>query len=296
MKIFITGGTGFIGTPLVEELTRRGHAVLLLVPPSETKKETKKKSGIRIVEGKLADCAVWEKAVRRFKPDAAIHLAWEGIPDYGAHMSTKNVVQSLPLVDMLARAGCKKFLGIGTCWEYGKGARGKLKETAPLDIEHVFPAAKTALHMLGREVARSRSMQFFWARPFFVYGPGQKSASLIPSVIASLKQGERPALNNPHAGQDFVYVTDVARAVADILEKSKKDYAVYNIGSGVLTGVGRIADMVGRAYGVSAQKKKGSATPKGFWADISLMKKEIGWRPVVSLSEGIKEVVRIHGI
>ena len=122
-----------------------------------------------------------------------------------------------------------------------------------------------------------------------VYGPGQRPGALIPSLIESMRRGAKSEIKNPRGGNDFIYVDDVARALAMIIKKRiRSRNAIYNIGSGRLTGVGRITNEV---YG-----RKGRAPRKvhGFWADISKIRREIGWRPEISIAKGIGIIVDYH--
>src|SRR3989344_2720443 len=130
MKIFVTGGTGFIGSRVVSKLLARKHKPLLLVEKNNRKVLPR---GVSVVKGDLKDIRIWRKSVERFKPDAVIHLAWEGLGayDYSPETSAKNLENSLNLVAFAGSLGCKKFLSTGSCWEYGS-AKGKLKESAKL--------------------------------------------------------------------------------------------------------------------------------------------------------------------
>jgi len=80
VKIFITGSTGFIGKHLVKNLKARGHELFLL-------------------DKDLADIKEWINEVKNFNPDAVIHLAWQGIPDYGPETSAKNLKYGLDLIE-----------------------------------------------------------------------------------------------------------------------------------------------------------------------------------------------------
>ena len=216
MKVFITGGTGFIGKHLVKTLKARGHELFLL-------------------EKDLADINSWINEVKDFSPDATIHLAWQGIPDYGPETSAKNLKYGLNLIEELSKIDCKWILSAGSCWEYG-GKSGKISEDAQINPINDFTKAKNDLHIQGKEIAEKNNMQFVWTRFFYVYGPGQKETSLIPYLIKSIKENKTPEIKNPNAKNDFIYVEDLAEALADLTEKKVKTN-VYNIGSGQLTAV-----------------------------------------------------------
>ena len=293
MKIFITGGTGFIGSHVIPKLVARDHRVLLLQRRSSSRRAQGSRS-ITLLRGDLKNIGVWEKAVRKFKPDAIVHLAWEGLEsyDFSAITSARNLAHSLNLVLLAAEIRCKKFLSVGSCWEYGETV-GRTKESSfSRKANHVphFVAVKRALQSLGEQIAHENSMQFLWARLFFTYGPGQKSRALIPSMANSFRKGIVPEIKNKRGVNDFVYVDDAADALVAMLEKSRKLRATYNVGSGRLTSVARIANCVARQFGHTPILKE-PKRPKGFWADISKIRREIGWRPKTSIEKGVQKTI-----
>ncbi len=293
MKVFITGGTGFIGRHVVQELQGSGNTLLLLSRQSGKARSLSAMANVSVVEGDLSDIGGWRSEVERFRPDAAIHLAWEGLPDYSAGKSASNLKYGLDLLTMLAEAGCKSTVSTGSCWEYGEQS-GKVGEDMPVYPYNAFTAAKDALHRMGREIARESGMNFIWTRLFYVYGPGQKETSLIPYIIVSVKNGKKPELKTPSARNDFVYVGDVARAIAAILKKTP-EYGVYNIGSGVITGVRQIIEIICNKFDFSC-KINGSDEAAGspsfnFQADISKIINDTGWGPEAGIEEGIQRTI-----
>lgn len=282
MKIFVTGGTGFVGRHTVAELQKHGHTLLIL---SRGKYESSRKTSY--VRGDLSTLSRWERQLRHFKPDAALHMAWEGIPDYGPENSMRNLAQGIDLIRALGGAGCKKVVVTGSCWEYGV-EKGEVSEGDPLVIEKSFPAAKNALRCIGTAVAQAHDMRLVWARIFYVYGPGQKSTSLIPHLIENKFHGDMPRTKNPNGGNDFVYVGDVARALRLLVEKNTKS-SIFNLGSGTVTGVREIAEII---YGKKVIAGRGK--PVGFYADLSRVKKELGWKPAVGMKEGVKKMIVLY--
>ncbi|MBI2048870.1 MAG: NAD(P)-dependent oxidoreductase [Candidatus Liptonbacteria bacterium] len=282
MRIFITGGTGFIGLPTVKLLARRGHKLFLLSRhPEKFGLAGVRGKNIQFAKGDLSNMKAWNRKLKMFKPEAALHMAWEGFPDYGPENSIKNLLRDFQLFELLAKIGCKRIVVSGTCAEYG-AAHGKLNEDAPLQPLNSFSAAKNASHWIGRELARACGMEFVWTRIFYCYGPGQRRTSLIPHLLLSRRSGTTPKVKNLSGGNDFIYVDDVARALTMILEKRKLKSDLYNIGSGVVTAVRDVFDFV---YGGKPFRRAHRGV--GFCADISRIKREVGWKPKVGLRDGI---------
>ena len=274
MKIFITGSTGFIGKHLVKNLKARGHELFLL-------------------DKDLADIKEWINEVKNFNPDAVIHLAWQGIPDYGPETSAKNLKYGLDLIENLSKIGCKWVLSAGSCWEYG-GKAGKISEDAEIKPINDFTKAKNDLHIKGREIAQKNNIDFIWTRFFYVYGPGQKETSLIPYLIKCVREGKTPEIKNPNAKNDFIYVEDLAEALAELVENKVKTN-VYNIGSGKLTAVQDVIKIIYENFKLEPKKKDtapGSTDIySDFFADISKIKKDAGWQPKTTIEQGIKNTI-----
>ncbi len=292
MRLFVTGGTGFIGQHVVHALHAAGHELLLLTLADEDLSRLKTYPGLLFFQGNLADIEPVKTRLEAFKPEAVVHLAWEGIPNYDYQTSTKNLFHSLRLMNVLAELGCEKVLCTGSCWEYGEKI-GQLREDSPVKASTPFTAAKISLQTMGREIAKANAMDFLWVRLFYVYGPGQKSHSLIPHIITAIRSGKSPEIKTPRTRNDFVYVEDVASAITALVgRKTKAD--TFNIGSGVSTEISDIITMVYRFYDVQQRftpPAKTTDTPVNFWADITRIQSETGWKPRVPVEEGIRRTV-----
>jgi len=295
MRIFLTGGTGFIGRYVLKHLEKEGYNILLLTRASkENFSSIIKSKKVNIVSGNLTDIDKWKNKLIQFKPDTTIHLAWEGIPDYGIETSIKNLKCGLSLFEKLASLGCKKIICTGSCWEYGQN-QGKISENLLVKSSNAFTTAKNALHCLGREIAKENNMQLIWTRLFYVYGPGQRENSLIPYIIKCVKEGKELKIKTPSARNDFIYVEDVAKAIVAILKKCNQN-TVYNVGSGYLTSIQDITNIIYNELNFKHKSKDDlSKTEKNcydnFWADISKIKKELEWGPKISIHEGIKKMI-----
>src|SRR4051794_16171944 len=137
MNLFLTGGSGFLGSALWPRLICAGHRVLAL-----SRRPRPSVPSLEWVEGDLADPASYRGALRRFHARALVHLAWEGLPNYGDVCSRKNAVQSEQLFDVAAQEGCTTLLGVGSCWEY-RHTEGPVDESSPVQTGTPFIEAKT---------------------------------------------------------------------------------------------------------------------------------------------------------
>ena len=138
-------------------------------------------------------------------------------------------------------------------------------------------------------------MAFIWTRLFYVYGPSQQPKALIPHIIRCAKDHKQPNIRNPKAKNDFIYVEDVADALCAILKKCNESNT-YNIGSGKLTSVSYIMNYIFDRLHIKKDFKKVQSQSKDAafnyaFADISKIKKEIGWEPKISVEEGILKTI-----
>lgn len=282
MRIFVTGGTGIVGSAAVPVLRARGHDVLVL-----TRRALAEHSA-GYCQGDLSNTEAVAELLGRFSPDAVLHLGWEGLPDYSLAQTLRNLDYSINFFKAAAVAGCKTIMSTGSCWEYA-ARTGQLSEDAPLYGGEPFHAAKNALRFIGEAVAAAHNARFFWMRLFFVYGPGQRQQSLVPQLIEAIRHGKPPGLRAPHNRHDFVYVHDVAQALAAVLEQSPPG-TVYNVGSGHPTAVADIVATVHRLMGgPPSSPLTGNGPPsQDFWADITRLTRDTGWQPMYGLEAGIR--------
>jgi len=293
MKIFVTGGTGFIGTHFIKKLQKTNHEICLLLLEDEQLPNNYSKN-IKTISGNLSNINKWKDKLSIFSPDVVYHLAWMGIPDYSYKTSILNLKYGIDLFTTIAEIGCKSVISTGTCWEYGR-KKGLLNEDMTPISDNSFTAAKNSLYSMGKEVFKENNINFIWTRLFYVYGPLQRSYSLLPHVISRIMQGKKLEIKSPWNKNDFIYISDVIDALYLILEKCNNSY-LFNVGSGKSTSVNDIVTLVCDKFKYPYEPSQSLIFDDNidFWADISKIKKIIGWEQKVTIKSGIEKMVDFY--
>lgn len=283
MRIFITGGTGFIGKPLLKNLS--GHDVLLLSrnAPSNIP------ANVKIISADIFEPSSYREALKAFNPEAVLHLAWSDIPDFSLPKCQKNFAAGIELIKFLTDLKCPRIVIPGSAFEYGN-LTGLVNETMRPEKMGLFPSFKLAQYTVAQSLCAAAGTTLVWGRLLFVYGPEQRPGSLLPSCINALTGGNRPDIRSPDVINDFVYVDDVADALAKMATINGPS-GIYNIGSGIGTKVREVVNLVARSMKLNEIYPASENTGTGFWADISKTKKDYGWQPRVNLQQGVETTV-----
>jgi UDP-glucose 4-epimerase len=292
LRVAITGASGFVGMPLSKKLSMLGHEVLAI---SRSIPEKVDQNKIYWLKADLSIPENYQKEIKLFSPEVVIHLAWQDIPDFSFEKSKANLDLSLNFLIYIAEIGCcKKILFAGSCMEYNEMS-GECLETETInDSKNHFTSAKNSLRKKAEKICRKKSICFVWFRIFYVYGPGQRVESLIPSIFKHLKNGRLPEINSPHNANDYIYIDDVVEAfsLAIINEISP---GIYNLGTGIsstVIDVCRIAEKIvlnsSDLTRMLESKTISTLNDVNFWAGMTLTNEKLKFNPRVKLSDGIK--------
>lgn len=228
MKIAITGATGFIGRHVRSELANTDHDVVLVARRSE-------KAGEITAHETIVTADLHQERTDWFelfgKPDAVLHLAWGGLPNY---MDAYHVEVELPMqskfLKALIESGLKKLVVTGTCYEYGM-ASGALSEDQETNPNTPYGIAKDRLRKELFELQQSKNFDLTWARIFYPYGEGQSEKSLYSQLKNAILSSQEFLMGNGLQVLDFIQVEKVASSLLSLLT-SCTDVGVVNLGSG----------------------------------------------------------------
>lgn len=211
MKLFITGGTGFVGSQVLAQAMAAGHDVTALRRPG-SKPRVALPAQPRWLDGPLDG----DHADALQDVDVLVHLA--------AHMPNPpyapldaclywNVVAPLRLAQQACSAGVRRFIVAGSCFEYGHAADRvqRISVDTPLEPAFSYPTSKAAASLAFQGFAREHALQLKVLRIFQVYGEGEPAGRLWPALRAAALSGADFAMSPGAQWRDFIDVADVAR-------------------------------------------------------------------------------------
>ena len=194
----------------------------------------------------------------------------------------------------MSLSSCKKILVSGSCFEYNN-IKGRCIESDKNIPNNHFTWAKLSLYSWLSIKCAERKVSLGWLRLFYVYGPGQRLESLIPTILFSLKNKKLPPLNNPNNANDYIFIDDVVSSFC-LAVTCEIPSGVFNIGSGESTkvlDVFRCAENIVLESDLLTQQLekvvKKSESNINFWADISKAKRELNWTPKTTIDHGLNK-------
>ncbi len=302
-KFLITGGAGFLGLHTIDALLKRGAKVRVLdnfMCSSKHALDPIRKK-IEFIRGDVRDPRAVKEAVRNVEVVfhfAAIRSVVKTVEDpLVAHQV--NSTGALLLLEYSKQAGARHFVFTSTSAVYGASAAPFQKEEAPLKPMSPYGVAKLAAENYARYYFFEKKFPTTSVRIFNVYGPRQNPESkyslAVPGILSKIRRGERPGIDGTgEQTRDFVYISDVLDALFKIVGNPKAYGKVYNLGSGQAVSINRIAQTLLKLTGSNLKSLHGPrrpGDPERTCADITKIRKELGWTPKVSLEEGLKKVV-----
>lgn len=302
-RVLVTGGAGFIGGFVVEQLLSAGKAVRVLDNLSTGSTDTLDGlvGDLEFQRGDIRDEDAVRVAVEGV--DGIIHLAADiSVPDSLSnplHTYSVNVMGTLTVLEEARRAGVRSCVIASSAAVYGEPVGSKQSEDSPTNPLSPYGASKLACEQLASLYSRTFSVPTLCLRLFNVYGPRQRHdspyAAVIPIFLSRMTQGLPPQVfGDGHQRRDFVFVGDVARALIGALGRPDLAPGVYNVASGMSCSLLDLIAEINRSLGTSLQPEflpEREGDIRESVADISRARHELGFSPAVSLAEGISRIV-----
>jgi dTDP-6-deoxy-L-talose 4-dehydrogenase (NAD+) len=202
--------------------------------------------------------------------DAAMHLAWPGLPNYKALYHFEETLHAdYRFLKALVSAGYKHLLVTGTCFEYGMQS-GQLDESMETKPSNPYGLAKDTLRKFLESLKKDAPFTLQWARLFYLHGRGQNPGSLLAQLERALEQGDAEfPMSGGEQLRDYLPVERVASDLVRLVEHPECD-GVVNICSGKPISVKRMVEDFLKAKGKDIRLNLGhypypDHEPFGFW-------------------------------
>ena len=300
LRVAITGAAGFVPAAVARALRAGGDEVLCWVRPGAD--TWRLGEGARLLSLDVRSCleAGGRKdaiaALRGFGAQVLLHGAWTGLRGEARDdpRQVENVTVTAELVRLAAEAGVVRVVGLGSQAEYGLQP-GPVAETSPVQPTNLYGAAKLAAGQLMLALARRLGLSAAWARIFSVYGPGERAGALIPDLTRALAEQRPLPLGDGLQRWDYLYEDDAGAALA-ALARSRSAEGIFNVASGRTILLREAMELVAALVGNGERPLVGTRPDAGgerarLEADICRITAATGWRPSVSLEEGLARTV-----
>ena len=295
-RVIISGATSSIGIALCEECVTNGIGVVAIIRPESSKCSLIPKSNlIEIVESELSDYdSINSEGIHA---DAFFHLAWASTDGAEARDNTyaqaDNIQATLKAVELAKRCNCKVFVGAGSQAEYGRTDEVLTGDTA-CNPETAYGMTKLCAGMLSRLMCRQKGIDHVWTRILSAYGPNCSKRTVISYTVDTLLQGEKPVLSDGRQVWDFIYISDVARALLACARSgvSGKTYVIgYGKSKLLREFLEEVRDILspGQDMGFGERPYNADAVMH-LECDISDLTTDTGFVPTVDFEEGIQRL------
>jgi nucleoside-diphosphate-sugar epimerase len=297
-KFLVTGGAGFIGSEVVNQLITKGAVVTVLDNFSSGKRQYLPKSKkLKIIKGDIQDEKIVSKAVK--DQESVIHLAaLPFIPDsyyYPADFFKVNAIGSVNMIWSSIKAkSVESFVQISTSEVYGSAQFTPMDESHPTTPYSTYAVSKLAGDRAAFTLHMENGFPVVVIRPFNTFGPKYTQPYIIPEIMNQILSGATElSLGNVNATRDFTFVSDTANALLKATSEKKAIGEIINVGSGTETRIQDLAHRIAKIVGIKIKIKTDESRLRPY--DVNRLvcnnmkaRKLLKWTPKVSLDEGLK--------
>ena len=308
MKLFVTGGAGYIGSICVEQLLDAGHTVAVLDNLSEGHRPAVDPRAT-FIEGDLADRALLAQQLTHLRPDAIMHFGANALVPESMVNPTKyfrnNVANGINLLEACVQAGVGKFIFSSTCAIFGVPDTVPITEDLPKAPINPYGESKLMFEHVLKWYSRQHGLVAVCLRYFNAAGATRRygehhrqETHLIPNVL-KVALGQRPQVDifgtdyptpDGTCVRDYVHIIDLAQAHMLALGCPQSD--AFNLGSGDGYSVRQVVEAVRRVTGhpiPAVEQPRRPGDPPKLVGDSTKIRRQLGWTPRY---DSIEEIVR----
>jgi dTDP-glucose 4,6-dehydratase len=307
VKLFVTGGAGFIGSHFVRTFLSGGYAEggsvtvldkLTYAGNLENLAPVREHAGLSFVHGDICDADLLDQVLPGH--DAVVHFAAESHVDRSirgaAPFVITNVLGTQTLLDAALRHRIPRFVHVSTDEVYGSIEHGSWTESWPLAPNSPYSAAKAGSDLLALAYHRTYGMDVVVTRCSNNYGPYQFPEKVIPLFVTNLLDGlPVPLYGDGGNVRDWLYVADHCAGI-DLVLRAGRPGEVYHIGGGTeLTNkdlTARLLDACDAGWDMVNPVEDRKGHDRRYSLDITKISDELGYAPAVDFDTGLAQTVQ----
>ena len=301
MRVLVTGGAGYIGSVVSEQLVNDGHEVVIYDNLSKGHRGAVVE-GARFVQGDLLEADQLRQTLNDNRIDAVIHMAASSLVGESVQEPSKyyhnNVVAGLVLLDAMRECGIRRIVFSSTAATYGEPEEQPIRETTPTNPTNTYGETKLAFEKAMHWYERAHGLRYASLRYFNAAGATEKCGEdhdpethLIPITLQAAA-GKRPHVEiygddypteDGTCIRDYIHVVDLARAHILALDVLSERSAIYNLGcGGDGYSVREVIETARRVTGKEINVRMGlrrPGDPAVLIASSDKIKSDLGWQP-----------------
>ena len=248
-RVLVTGATGFVGMQILKALSKDGINILPVVRSGKEGLVAELPHIEKVISSPdifSETPSWWSKQCRDV--DVVVHAAWYAEPTLylQSPLNINCLSGSLNLAMGVVNAGVRRFVGVGTCFEYDLSG-GILSIDTPLRPTTPYASSKAALFFTLSQWLPAQAIEFAWCRLFYLYGEGEDERRLAPYLRKKMMKGELAQLTSGKQIRDFLDVREAGKRISEITQGHQ--VGPINICSGIPITVRQFAERIADEYG-----------------------------------------------
>lgn len=309
LKIVVTGGAGFIGSHLIDNLLELGHHVTNIDNFDSFYDERIKRKNIekhfeyktyKLFETDIRDKIALNKIIKN-DTDVIVHLAAKaGVrPSIENPISYQevNVYGTQNLLEISKQKSIKQFVFASSSSVYGKNLNVPWKEdNSTLLPISPYASTKISCELLGHVYSHLYGIRFLALRFFTVYGPRQRPDLAIHKFTKLMKDDKEISLyGEGSTKRDYTYIGDIINGIMSAIYYESSNYEIINLGNNETIGLLELVENIENALQINSKKQFIEEQPgdvKQTWADIKKAQKLLKYKPKFDLHSGLKEFIK----